>query len=198
MRWLLIILLFSCKKETIIIEPVYKHVILLAFNGGFDSGWNKTFDPTTLNRYQIDSIIDLVKEDFHQFNVVITDNENIFYKATGLKQRVFITDTLAGMSTWIIDGVRKCFGGWAVIGSITNPKKYAAMAFAYKLGYKSQGIAGAVSHEIGHSIGLQHQFNNEPALMGRQSANPLAGWVTGINEIGKEQNDTMFINHTLE
>lgn len=130
-------------------------VILLDFDGhevrATPWNWNGTFyaEPTSFNDRQVREIIERVEADFDIFDVRITFEEKEYQKANPVKRmRIIITPT----SQWY--GVA---GGVALIGSFSWGDDTPCFVFSDQLNFNVKFIAEAISHELGHTLGLQHQ-----------------------------------------
>jgi hypothetical protein len=201
----------SCRKEIdqVTIEPVeniYAHVVLLNFNGYVAPDGFK-YDSARIHPKTIEDIIKAVKEDYKQFHITFTTDENVFQKAAiGKRQRVVIVDSVPGISTprWIIlDSLTNLkfyynVGGLAVVGGMFLNDESLAYVFTKNLLYSPIWVSGAISHEVGHTLGLQHQFNDEPAIMGKKIGDVKRKWVVGLNEYGQVQNDTAVIKSGIK
>lgn len=189
MRYVLIIfLLMSCQKEISTAEKQNEYGVMLQFD-----------KYCGLSQLQIDSIIKRVKQNFSPFPIDFTTDEMMYagYEY-GKKQRVFITDSIFGQSHIFVIDRWYIYGGTAIPGSFLMDPEYPAKVYTFNFNFRVADIAGAICHELGHTLGLAHQFNSEPAIMGKQFAHSNAYWVSGINESGKQQNDIEFIKLSLK
>jgi len=130
-------------------------VIFLDFDGHFVSNtawnWNGDFncDGANLSTEEMQKIFDRVSDDFRPFNVSITADESIYRSANPMKRiRVVITET------WQWYGQT---GGVSILNSFTSGDETPCFVFSSLLGYSEKKIAEAVSHEVGHTLGLAHQ-----------------------------------------
>lgn len=135
--------------------------LLLVFDGQNVSNtlWNVErgdiqCQPANVTEGERENILERVSEDFRPFNVVVTDNRDLFNR-TNPRKRVQIVIT----ESWQWFGMA---GGASVTGSINNGDDMPAFVFSSLLNYDEKMIAEAVSHEAGHTLGLRHQsqFNN--------------------------------------
>ena len=129
--------------------------ILLDFGGERVSNtiWNSNGDincaPANLQSSEIEKIISRVSEDFSPFNVAITTDESVYSKTSPEKRvRIIITES------WEWFGIA---GGIAYPGSFTWGNNTPAFVFSTLLFYNEKFIAEAISHEAGHTLGLNHQ-----------------------------------------
>jgi hypothetical protein len=122
---------------------------------------------------EIEKIITRVTEDFSPFNVNVTTDETV-YNAThpAKRMRVIVTET------WEWFGIA---GGIAYPGSFTWGNNTPAFVFSTLLFYNEKFIAEAISHEVGHTLGLDHQraFTSTCSFLSEYntgSGNGLTGW----------------------
>ncbi len=116
--------------------------------------------PPSLTDQQKQEIIELVKDDFSPFNIVVTTDQAIFdaYLPFRNKQICIITSTPA------VAGFPSGIGGISPFTFLGNRLPYdPCFAFANLYGGNVKAIAAVISHEVGHTIGLGHQhlFNDE-------------------------------------
>jgi hypothetical protein len=138
--------------------------VLLDFDGHYVSGtswnWDSSINaaPSGLPATVIKEIFDRVSEDFRIFELNITTDSLLYLAAPQFQRtRIIITPS----SKWYGQA-----GGVAYIGSFTWGDETPAWVFNNLLGNDPKYISEAVAHEIGHTLGLQHQsqFNNTCAL----------------------------------
>jgi hypothetical protein len=97
-----------------------------------------------------DYIVKSVSEDFSCFNVKVTTSEAEYKSAaTGRRMRSVITYNMSSLFGHV--------GGVSIIGSLNTPDAAPSFVFCDELQFNQEYIAGAVSHELGHTFGLQHQ-----------------------------------------
>ncbi len=102
-----------------------------------------------LTSSRITEIFNRVAEDFRIFNLNITTDSTVFKKApTGKRMRVIFTPT----SEWYGKAA-----GVSFINSFTWGDDTPAWVFSTLLEGNVKFISEAASHEIGHTLGLQHQ-----------------------------------------
>src|SRR5436190_9893327 len=159
--------------------PAASNVILLDFNGHTVSGtmWNVngtyTCNSSGLSDAAITEVFDRVAEDYRPFNVNVTTNETKFSSAPYNKRmRVVITTS----NEWYGTGA----GGVAYINSFTWGDNSPCFVFSALLGYSIKNVAEAVSHEAGHTLGLDHQSSYNAACAKLSDYN----WGQGTGEIG--------------
>lgn len=129
--------------------------IFIDFDGHYVKGtsWNWSGPinalPSGFNNIAIAEIFDRVAEDFRPFNINITTDSTVYFKAPIKKRtRIIVTPT----SQWYGNA-----GGAAWVGSFIWGDETPAFVFCNLLGYSTKKVAEAVSHEAGHTLGLQHQ-----------------------------------------
>jgi hypothetical protein len=141
--------------------PVYNSypsataTIYLDFDGHFVNGtsWNYsgpfTCGPSNMTNAQITEIFNRVSEDYRPFNVNITTDSTKYWSApASQRMRVVLTIT----SDWY-----GAAGGVSYINSFTWGDNTPCFVFTALLNYKTKNVAEAASHEIGHTLGLNHQ-----------------------------------------
>lgn len=147
--------------------------ILLDFNGhdvkATAWNWDGPFyaEPTNLDPNQIKEIIKRVKADYDIFDLRITTEEKDYKKEDPMKRiRIIITPT----SAWYGQS-----GGVALMGSFTWGDDTPCFVFSDQLNFHPKFIAEAVSHEVGHTLGLQHQSEYDEYCNKTQEYNPGTG-----------------------
>lgn len=127
----------------------------LDFDGQIVKGsawnWDSTIHakPASLSSSVITEIFNRVAEDFRIFNLNITTDSIVFKKAPPSKRmRIIITPT----SRWYGNAA-----GVSFVNSFTWGDDTPAWVFSTLLENNPKYIAEASSHEIGHTMGLQHQ-----------------------------------------
>jgi hypothetical protein len=129
--------------------------VFIDFDGHYVNGtvWNWAgpinAQPAALNTAQINEIFSRVSEDYRIFNINITTDSTVYFAAP-VKQRVrvIVTPTYE----WYVPA-----GGVAFVGSFTWGDETPAWVFSGLLGNSAKKVAEAISHEAGHTLGLQHQ-----------------------------------------
>ena len=107
--------------------------------------------PANMNDAQITEAFYRVAEDFRPFNINVTTDLSRFLAAPlAQRMRIVITPT----SAWYA-GV----AGIAYITSFTWGDDTPAFVFCDRLSNDARRVAEAISHESGHTFGLQHQSN---------------------------------------
>lgn len=147
--------------------------ILLDFNGhdvkATAWNWDGPFyaEPTNLDQNQIKEIIKRVKADYDIFDLKISTEEKDYKKEDPMKRiRIVITPT----SAWYGQS-----GGVAMMGSFTWGDDTPCFVFSDQLNFHPKFIAEAVSHEVGHTLGLQHQSEYDEYCNKTQEYNPGTG-----------------------
>lgn len=132
-------------------------VIFLDFDGQYVQGtswnWSGPIDAQSsgLSSAAITEIFNRVAEDYRIFNLNITTDSTVYASAPATRRtRVVVTTTYQwyGMA-----------GGVAYVGSFTWGDDTPAWVFSGLLNNNVKNIAEAISHEAGHTLGLQHQSN---------------------------------------
>ncbi len=135
--------------------PSAKATVYLDFDGQYVQGgvWNWrgpiNASPAGLTGPAIEEIFSRIADDYLPFNLNITTDSAIFNKAP-LQQRIRIIFTTT--SSWLGNN-----GGASFVGSFTWGDDTPAWVFNNSFGNNSKYIATAASHEIGHTLSLQHQ-----------------------------------------
>lgn len=130
-------------------------VIFLDFDGQTvqGTGWNWSgpiyAQPSGLSTAAITEIFNRVAEDYRIFNVNISTDSTVFATAPISKRtRVVVTPTYQWYGA---------AGGVAFVGSFTWGDDTPAWVFSGLLNNNIKYVAEAISHEAGHTLGLQHQ-----------------------------------------
>jgi hypothetical protein len=135
--------------------PSAPATIYLDFDGHYLEGtsWNYngplTLGPSNLTSSQITEIFNRIAEDYRPFKINITTDSNKYLQAPPTQRmRVLFTIT----SDWYGPA-----GGVSYIGSFTWGDNTPCFVFTALLNYQTKYVAEAGSHEIGHTLGLNHQ-----------------------------------------
>lgn len=135
--------------------PSASSTIFLDFDGQYIDGtaWNDngplTLGPSGMTTDQITEIYNRVSEDYRPFNINITTDSSV-YSAAPIMQRMRVIVTVS--SAWYGSA-----GGVSYIGSFNWGDNTPCFVFSALLGYKTKSVAEAASHEVGHTLGLNHQ-----------------------------------------
>jgi len=184
-------------------RPGANRTIYLNFRGATLSGtaWNRTASNITALPYDIDGIPysfsttelqriqgiwQRVAEDFAPFDVNVTTEAppaDVLLRSSGTDQ-VFGTTVLITNN----NGVYSCnCGGVAYVGVFDDTGSYykPALVFYNKLSSGSEKmVAEAISHEVGHNLGLQHDGGISTSYYGGHGTG-VTGWApimgTGYN-----------------
>ncbi len=162
-------------------RPSAAHTIYLDFDGHVTTGtqWNRSytnnqpivtpaFDPanngasfTTSELQRIQYIWQRVVEDFSPFDVNVTTRE----PAAGELVRSGSGDTQWGIR--VVIGNNNWYnaaGGVAYVGSFTSSTDTPTFVFENHLGNGNEKyVAEAISHEVGHTLGLSHDGRSSPS-----------------------------------
>lgn len=129
--------------------------IFLDFDGHVVQGtawnWDSTIraTPSGLKASIITEVFNRVAEDFRIFNLNVTTDAAIYAKAPAIKRvRIIFTGTYKWYGQ---------VGGVAFVNSFTWGDDTPAWVFSGLIGENAKYIAEVASHEIGHTLGLQHQ-----------------------------------------
>ncbi len=137
---------------------------------------------STLSNAQITEVWNRVKEDYWPFDIDVTTDLNRYNNApVGRRMRVIITPN---------DAAAPGAGGVAYVGSFTlagSPYFYfQSDHVGWVFNSSVDGIAEAISHELGHTLGLEHDGRNPPLAgssstdgsyyYGHGNANSAVGW----------------------
>lgn len=135
--------------------PSASATVFLDFDGHYAEGtaWNWSGPikalPAGLSASAITEIFQRVAEDFRIFNCNITTDSTVFASAPlAQRTRIIITPTYQWYGR---------AGGAAYVGSFTWGDDTPAWVFSSLLSNKIKNVAEAISHETGHTLGLQHQ-----------------------------------------
>jgi len=212
--WLFLSLPFCSHSQTPLLNsyPAAAATVYLDFNGGEINGtlWNEqgkiVAAPAGLSPASITWIHKMIAAHFNLFNLNITTDPAMYERAP-LKQRARIIITTDGSWYGPVTGV-------AAIGSFAWGDDTPAWVFMNQLSDNPSFIAAAATHQIGHTLGLQHQsvydlygimiselsggenniFSNEAPLMGIPFYK-TADWKNGTSATGAHdiQRDTACI-----
>ena len=128
-------------------------VIYLDFQGGYTPTWQTggiTYDRPNVSNAQIRETWMRVSEDYMPFNINVTTDLHVYQRAPeGSRQRVVITPTSTAAPG---------AGGVSYVGSFDWTGDTPCWVFI--IGGKACGEA--CSHELGHSVGLNHHGQDGP------------------------------------
>ena len=151
-------------------NPVAASTIFIDFDGHEVSGtawnWNGPIvaEAAQLSSDAITEIFQRVAEDYRVFNINVTTDSAAYENAPFYKRiRVIVTPT----SQWYDPAV----AGVSYVGSFNWGNNTPAWAFNNLLSNQPKYIAEVVSHESGHTLGLQHQstYNGNCELINEYS-----------------------------
>jgi hypothetical protein len=135
--------------------PSAKATLFLDFDGHTVAGtsWNWAgpieAKPSGFNASQIKEMFERVAEDYRIFNINVTTDSTMYWAAPVFqRQRVIVTPTCE----WYT-GV----GGISFVGSFRFGDDTPCFVFPPRLSNNTKYVAEAISHEAGHTLGLQHQ-----------------------------------------
>jgi len=189
----------ACDNYSITTNPVTpvsssSWVIFLDFDGQTVTTpyWNsgRTIDctPSGFSAAEIANILTEVKMDYSIFpTIVVTADSAVYFSADAAKrQRVIVTEN----NSWYGGA-----GGVAYLNTISWGMDIPAFVFSKALGYNQKYNWEAISHEAGHTLGLNHQTkyddncnfvadynpggNGEAPIMGVSYYQPVGKWWVG-------------------
>lgn len=158
--------------------PAAQATVFLDFDGHTVKGtiwnWSGTIQakPSGLSPSAITEIFHRVAEDYRIFNLNITTDSTVYHAAPYNKRvRIIVTPTYE----WYGKA-----GGAAFVGTFADGDDQPAFVFSGLLGNNVKNVAEAISHETGHTMGLQHQSSYDRGC--KMTAEYAAG--TGSGQIG--------------
>ncbi|MCS6863751.1 MAG: pre-peptidase C-terminal domain-containing protein [Gemmataceae bacterium] len=186
-------------------NPGANHTIYLDFDGHIttETPWNSSYgssivteaydidgNPSTFSLTELQNIYNIwrrVAEDFAPFNVNVTTQEpNI-----EMLRRTGSTDTQWGVRV-VIGGNGSWFGsagGVAYISSFSWNTDTPAFVFSRNLS-SEKSVAEAITHEVGHTLGLRHHGTSTSAYYGGHGSGET-GWAP-IMGVGYHRNLTQW------
>lgn len=200
--------------DTIIDNISAGYIAYLDFDGYYLNNpyWNNglplLLQPSGLDSSQINIAVQIVKKNYSGYNILITLDSNLFNNIVlGKRQRIVITKDCSFFNCSV--------GGAAYVGSLKLGEDIPGMVFSLSLGYNTSWIGKTISHELGHTIGLNHQstWNSEcnlvntynsgdginSPIMGNSLYLPEKWWIgTTSYSCNDIQNDTLIIKNNLK
>jgi hypothetical protein len=148
-------------------RPESKYKIFLDFDGHITTGtdwntaygrdpivtppFNKDSDPTTFSAGELSDIVAIwrsVSEDYAMFDVdVTTADPGAALIGNGIRVAI------GGDG---LDWYPRRVGGLAYVNSFGSPRQEPCFAFAINLANNTKFMSDAISHEVGHTLGLHH------------------------------------------
>ncbi|HUR10780.1 MAG TPA: zinc-dependent metalloprotease [Flavitalea sp.] len=152
---LLLPVLLSGQVPALNSYPQARATIFIDFDGEEISGtawnWNGPIvaAPSVLSQSAMKEIFERVAEDYRVFNINVTTDSTIYNDAPFNKRiRIIVTPSWE----WYEEA-----GGVSYVGSFNWGNNTPAWAFCNLLSNQPKFIAEVISHETGHTLGLQHQ-----------------------------------------
>ncbi|MEZ0216588.1 MAG: zinc-dependent metalloprotease family protein, partial [Rariglobus sp.] len=168
-----------------------------------------------LNDDQLKEVWQRVAEDYRAFNINVTTDEAVYNSApVGTRMRCIVTPTLVVPNA----GGVAYLGSWADAGAPDYSDNVPCWVFTSQLAYDPKSVAEAISHEIGHTLGLSHDglkdaggvtvedyYNGHGTgatgwapIMGTAYYQPLSQWsrgeyVSGANVANNTEDDLTII-----
>jgi len=176
--------------------PSATATIFLDFDGQYVDGtsWNYngplTLGASNMTTDQITEIFNRVSEDYRPFNINITTDSTKYWSAPANKRmRVILTVS----SSWYGSA-----GGVSYINSFTWGDNTPCFVFTALLNYRTKYVAEATAHEIGHTLGLNHQSSYDASCVKLSEYNSGIGsgeiaWAP-IMGVGYYRNFTLWHN----
>lgn len=153
--------------------PSASATVFLDFDGHRVDGtsWNSMgpidCGSSNLTSAQITEVFNRIAEDYRPFNMNITTDSTKYWSAPAAKRmRVIFTIS----SSWYGSA-----GGVSFLSSFNWGDNTPCFVFTALLGYSSKKSAEAGSHEIGHTLGLNHQSSYDNSCVKTAEYNPGAG-----------------------
>jgi len=163
-------------------DPSIPSVLYIDFNGQYVTGTPWNWDgpinarPSGLSNANMKEIFASVAADYRIFKVNITTDPAKYSAAPAAsRMRLIVTTT----SDWY-----GAAGGVSYVGSFTWGDDTPSWIFSALLNYDPKKVAEAVSHEAGHTLGLQHQSRYDANCNKLNEYNPGSGnFATGWSPI---------------
>jgi hypothetical protein len=135
--------------------PAASAVIFLDFDGHLVQGtsWNYNgsiaCNSANLTNEQLTEVYNRVAEDYRPFNINVTTDSTKYWSAPAKKRMRLVLTT---SSSWYGSA-----GGVAYTNSFVWGDNTPCFVFTALLNYNVKFISEAASHEVGHTLGLNHQ-----------------------------------------
>lgn len=168
----------------------------VSYNGGtnfYAPAWDTDGNPASFSSTEQTAIQQIwlrVAEDYAAFDVDVTTE----FPGEAALTRTSSGDSLFGMRALVspISSYVGAYGGIAYVGVFDNTGDYykPALIFPERLGNSEKNIAEAISHEVGHTLGLSHDGTtngveyytgqgNWAPIMGVGYSKPIVHWSRG-------------------
>lgn len=188
------------RPRIVITTPGYKCIYIDTDGYTGTTLWqaNATYARSGLLQSQTQEVLDRVAFYFDNYKIMVTTDEAIYNGADiNNRMRVIVTTT----SAWYPN-----VSGVAYVGSFNWGDNTPCFVFSDKLSYIPSYIGDIVAHEVGHTVGLDHQSlwdancmlltkYRESCIMGYPYNTPTPKWSVGFTQISctTKQNDTLFL-----
>jgi hypothetical protein len=201
-------------------RPGATAVVYLDFDGedvtGLDWGQPINAQHSWMNDDQVKEVWQRVAEDYRAFNINVTTDVALYNAApVGSRMRCIITSTTTAAPD---SGGVAYLGSWADAAAPDYSDNVPCWVFPPNLANDPKAVAEAVSHEIGHTLGLSHDGLKNPEgvtvegyylghgtgatgwapIMGAAYYQPLSQWsrgeyVSGANVANNTEDDLAII-----
>lgn len=176
--------------------PSATPTVFLDFDGQYLDGtsWNYSgplsLGPSNMTNAQVTEIFNRISEDYRPFTINIT-TDSTKYWAAPYDKRMRVIFTIS--SSWY-----GAAGGVSYVNSFTWGDNTPCFVFTQLLNYNTKYVAEAASHEIGHTLGLNHQSSYDGNCVKTAEYNPGVGsgeisWAP-IMGVGYYRNLTLWHN----
>jgi hypothetical protein len=167
------------KRPGIVIDSTQPRpggTLLIDFDGHVveNTSWNVggaiNCSPSGLTIEEQQTVMNRIRYHFSNYNVSVTTNESTYNLTPATKrQRIIVTETYE----WYGGVVA---GGTSFLNTFYWNDNTPAFVFSVLLDYNTLKIGEAVTHEIGHTIGLRHQVDClEGSVVNQYSAGKIMG-----------------------